>query len=420
MVDSAKTSLHCFRNSRRKAGILPLTGRSTSGVLLVFTFLSIVSRGFSQGHVNRVPFRDALIRKELFPPASHRTDRYVSLSGSDANDGTKQHPWASISHAGSVATPGTIVHVAPGVYIEAVTTAASGSADARILYISDKPWAAVIATPGRDGFAWRDTGNYTDVIGFEVAGTRCGGIGLGGSFQKAISSHVHNSASGCTTSDGGSGINDFNYTSQENEILNNYVHDVGITEPSCGQPNHNVIHGIYQANAGGRVDHNVSVNNCGFGIHLWHAATRATITNNTVLNNKAGGIVIGSGDAPCTTTGCPGGNDSTRVMNNIVAFNGNPVSGGWGIGEASQDPGQIGPHNSYSHNLGFQNGSGDFYLPRTKDCESCITGRDPRFVSASAGDFRLKADSPALGAGKPVEAVSIKPVDLGALPRTKN
>jgi len=383
--------------------------------LAMLVLMSHAAGSISQAVGNAVPFRDNLIRQDVLPAVSIRTDRYVSPSGSDYSDGTQRRPWATISHAGSVATPGMVVHVAPGTYREAVVTGAAGTSQARIIYMADQVWGAVIIAPGRDGFAWRNTGDYTDIVGFEVAGSRCGGIGLGASFQRAVSNHVHNSADGCGTSDGGSGINDFNCASQGNDILNNYIHDVGIGEPSCGQPRHNYIQGIYQANAGGHIDHNVSVNNCGWGIHLWHAATHASITNNTVVGNKAGGIVIGSGDAPCTTIGCPGGNDFTAAINNILAFNGNSSSGGWGLGEHSQFPGKTGVHNAYGHNLSFQNKSGDFYLPASQVCRNCITQRDPLFVSMASGDYRLEANSPAVGAGQSIAGSSAKSVDIGAL-----
>lgn len=401
----------CLKTPRRIRGGLAF--------LYVCVMLSLASRSSSQGAASLIPLRDNLVAQDPLPAASVRTDRYVSPSGSDYNDGTQQRPWATISHAGSLATPGTVVHVAAGTYTEAVITGVAGTSEARIVYISDEVWGAIIVAPGRDGFAWKNTGNYTDIVDFEVAGSRCGGIGLGGSFQRAVSNHVHNSAAGCGSSDGGSGINDFNYASQGNDILHNYVHDVGINEPSCGQFRHNYIQGIYQANAGGRIDHNVSANNCGWGIHLWHAATRASITNNTVVGNKAGGIVIGSGDAPCSTSGCPGGNDFTMVINNIVSFNGNPVSGGWGLGETSQAPGKTGIHNAYRNNLSFKNESGDFYLPASQNCSNCVTSKDPRFVSMASGDYRLRADSPAIGAGQSIAGASAKPVDVGALPQSQ-
>src|SRR5690242_5204665 len=38
---------------------------------------------------------------------------YVSPSGNDSNDGSQGHPFATITKAGKVATPGTVVHVLP-------------------------------------------------------------------------------------------------------------------------------------------------------------------------------------------------------------------------------------------------------------------------------------------------------------------
>ncbi|MGO9589658.1 MAG: DUF1565 domain-containing protein [Candidatus Acidiferrales bacterium] len=333
---------------------------------------------------------------------SSNTDRYVSPDGDDSNDGTRHHPWATITHAGSVATPGTTIHVAPGAYNAAAVTTANGTPVARITYISDRSWGAVIAPIVTTTFAWRNTGSYTDIVGFEIAGTQCNGIGLGGSFQRAISNNVHNSAAGCNNNTGGSGINDFNYSSRENDVIGNYVHDVGIGDLTCGAPQHDFVQGIYQSNAGGHIDRNISANNCGWGIHLWHGATHAIVTNNTVVANRGGGVVIGSGDSPCGTTGCPGGNDFTVVRNNIIAFN-----GGWGLREEAQDPGQTGIHNVYSNNLSFRNAAGDFLLSHNLACVNCISGKDPRFVSASSGDYHLSADSPAIGAGKLLEKAEI-------------
>ena len=327
-------------------------------------------------------------------------DFYVAPSGSDSADGTRRHPWATITHAAALVGPGATVHVAPGTYNEAVVTAASGTASARITYISETQWAARIALLAHGGFAWKNTGSYVDIVGFEIAGTNCIGIGLGASFDRAIANNVHNSAAGCNDNPrSGSGIDDFDYATEGDEILSNFVHDVGIGDPLCGQQNHDLIQGIYQANAGGRIHDNISANNCGYGIHLWHGATHAVITNNTVVQNRSSGILIGSGDAPCTTGGCPGGDDFTIVRNNIVAYNGNPVLKGWGIVEYAAAPGSIGAHNQYSHNLSFQNLAGDFSFGNQLACLECVRGADPRFISMEQMDFRLKAESPAKARG---------------------
>lgn len=323
-------------------------------------------------------------------------DFYVAPNGKDSNDGSSTHPWATITHAGKVVGPGATVHVLPGSYSETIVTVASGTDGARIKYVSETKWHAVLSPATHGHFVWQNTGDYTDIDGFDVAGTDCNGIALGGSHQRAISNNVHNSAEGCNDANGGSGIADYSFTAHDDDIIGNYVHDVGMSDPLCAQTGHRGVHGIYQSNAGGHIEDNIAVHNCVYGIHLWHAATHATIVNNTVAYNLGGGILVGTGGAPCNTGGCPGGDDYTIVRNNIVAFNGNPELKGWGIVESS---GEIGIHNQYSHNLSYQNVSGDFAFNHHLTCGNCIQGKDPGFVDGPSGDFHLARTSPAIGQG---------------------
>src|SRR5690242_17632952 len=71
---------------------------------------------------------------------------YVSPSGSDRNPGTQISPFATLEKADSVATPGTTIHVAPGTYImNGIYTRHSGTATARITFVSDTKWGAKLA-----------------------------------------------------------------------------------------------------------------------------------------------------------------------------------------------------------------------------------------------------------------------------------
>lgn len=353
--------------------------------------------------------------------SSQKHDFYVAMNGNDASDGSQAHPWATITHAGKIVGPGATVHVLSGTYNERVVTSASGTASARIKYVSERKWRAVISPAAHGSITWQNSGDYADIDEFEIAGSDCNGIGLAGSHQRAIGNNVHNAATGCSNSSGGSAINDYSYTSEDNDIVGNYVHDVGIGDPLCGQAGHRTVQGIYQSNRGGHIENNVAAHNCVFGIQLWHAATHATIVNNTVVYNRGGGIIVGTGDAPCNTGGCPGGDDYTVVRNNIVAFNGNPELKGWGIVESSGD---VGTHNQYSHNLGYQNVSGDFALAHHLLCDNCIQGKNPAFVNAEGDDFRLTATSPARGGGTRRDApemdfdnktrLQVGAVDIGA------
>src|SRR4051812_11048214 len=83
-------------------------------------------------------------------------DFYVSASGSDSNSGTQSAPFRTITKAASVATPGTVVHVASGTYTGTFSTSASGTANAYITYLSDVKWGAklVPASTSGNGAGW--------------------------------------------------------------------------------------------------------------------------------------------------------------------------------------------------------------------------------------------------------------------------
>src|SRR5207249_9293754 len=85
-------------------------------------------------------------------------DYYVSTTGSDSNDGSAAHPWATIAHAASVVGPGSTVHVAPGTYRGQFNTSASGTAAAEITYVSDTKWGAKMA--GGAWSRWAASGAY--------------------------------------------------------------------------------------------------------------------------------------------------------------------------------------------------------------------------------------------------------------------
>src|SRR5579883_466810 len=71
---------------------------------------------------------------------------YVAPSGDNSNDGSQAHPFATIQQAATVVTPGSMVHVLPGIYADPVTVTTSGTADARITFLSDVRWGAKIHT----------------------------------------------------------------------------------------------------------------------------------------------------------------------------------------------------------------------------------------------------------------------------------
>src|SRR5579884_853725 len=116
---------------------------------------------------------------------------YVSPSGSDHNDGTQAHPFATIQKAAEETTPGSVVHVLPGTYNDSVDVENDGTAKARIVYVSDTRWAAKIHTTGSDD-PWKTNADYIDIIGFDVSSDNSrDGIINNGSYTRTIGNRVH-------------------------------------------------------------------------------------------------------------------------------------------------------------------------------------------------------------------------------------
>jgi hypothetical protein len=313
---------------------------------------------------------------------------YVSPTGSDSNPGSAQRPFRTINKAAAMAKPSTIVHVAPGTYRENVKTNTSGTATARINYSSDTKWGAKVIGSGTEAM-WSNNGSYVDISGFDISGSGRLGIVNYASFVNMESNHIHNlTVSGGCTGDGGAGIVNANYSSSDDDIIGNVVHDIG-TPGAC-----NGVQGIYSSNLRGRILNNVVYRASSFGIHLWHAANNVTIANNTVFANGSarmgGGIVLGVGDSP-------GGVilDNTKVINNIVYKN----PGAGIIQYCYSGSSCLGNNNTTANNLVYGNGSAISLL---KGSATGTVTADPLFVNYIAtggGDYSLRSGSPAANRG---------------------
>ena len=303
-------------------------------------------------------------------------DLYVSPSGSDANSGLSwSEAFATIGRAASVAQPGDAIAVAPGTYHGGIMTAASGTADNRIVFFSATPLGAHIDGSG-NYTAWKNDGSYVDIVGFDVSGSDYLGIFNMGSFVRVIGNDVHHLAvPTCNAPNGGAGIDQANYQGQGDETIGNIVHDIVPPGSFC-----NLIHGIYHSNKGGLISNNIVYHVAAKGIQTWHAATGVTITNNLVFGNDVGINVAGD-----SVLG-----DNYLVANNIVMDN------NYGIVEFGS---QVGTHNRYLDNLMWNNAT-DFHL---------IHGTPVGTIHAAPGliDFQLdgsgsyhpSASSPVIDAG---------------------
>ena len=250
------------------------------------------------------------------PVPSSGQQFYVSATGLDSNPGSQSAPWATIQHAAVVAVPGDTVHVAPGTYSAAVKTTTSGTSSARIRFVSNVQWGAHVNTAGATT-SWENDGDYVDILGFSVSGDGDIGILNEGSNVRIIGNEVHDVPVTDCTENGGAGIDNANFLAQDDDIIANYVHDIGNLARACPR-----VQGIYHSNLGGHIWNNVSIRNEAWGIQLWHAASAVVIANNLSSQNGVGGITVGAGDAPGGVTA-----NNMVVTNNVVVYNGSGMSG---------------------------------------------------------------------------------------------
>jgi parallel beta-helix repeat protein len=223
------------------------------------------------------------------------------------------------------------------------------------------------------------------IRGFEVDGSHIQagtpwvmGLVTFGANSTISSNYVHDIALNVTPSSyGGGGIEGDSYHGGSDfTVVNNIIANIG-----RGTDAH--IHGIYLTGPG-TIANNVVHDVSGYGIHLWHDATNITIVNNTVYHNRTGGILVGGGDFH---NGWTGPNDHTVVANNIAV--GNP--------QGIVEHGATGTHNVYTNNLVHCNAV-NWRLLNSLTTTNSVTA-DPLFVNPAAGDFSLKARSPAIDKG---------------------
>jgi len=332
---------------------------------------------------------------------------YVATTGSDTNPGTRSAPFATITHADSVASAGCTVHVAPGTYHVAapsprsagIRTASNGTATARIRFVSDVKWGAKIVVSGT-GMAWHAKGAFVDIDGFDISGSGRIGILAEGGREIITRNLIHDlEVSGGCNAAGGAAIDAWGPGGGA-VIDANVVRNVGVQWIAAGTCN--TVQGIYVANQDNRISNNIVSGIASVGINSWHGATASTIVNNTVFHTKIG-IVIGHGDSGATQAGT---NDN-YVANNIVV--GNRV----GISEM----GKVGAGNRYVNNLVYANDT-DW---RVKGHVSGTVTADPLFVDYrrdGSGDYRLRQDSPGAGLGASIPLHGTQILKTGSVPAT--
>ena len=256
----------------------------------------------------------------------------------------------------SAAAGGTVIHVMPGTYTFGnFTTRRSGTPTARITWLSEVRWAALLTHSG-----WTIRGAYTDLDGFEIgpdpgAEGGWGAIDVEASNVRVIRNYVHNKGDDQRLYGNCPGAGAIYIGAAAHDVLidANVIYSTGRRggcQHTWGYSTSN--HGIYVAGYHNTVTNNVVSKAAGWGIHMDHNPCQNVIANNTVFYNFTGGIYIGNtpdGIPPCTVTG----DDHNSIINNLVIHN------GWGSKAGGNRHGMdgivfaadIGPHNKVFNNL---------------------------------------------------------------------
>lgn len=322
------------------------------------------------------------------------TNIHVSPTGSDSNPGTQAAPVKTITRADALASAGSTVHVAAGTYYVSapgldnagITTRKSGTATARIRFVSDVKWGAKIVVSGT-GITWDSRGSYVDIDGFQITGSGRHGLLASGAYLTFKNNFIHDlTVSGGCNGSGGAAIDTYgsggNVVTDRNVVRNIGYRFIG----SC-----NTIQGIYIANANNVVTNNIVSGVAMAGIQQWHGATASTIVNNTTFHNKIG-ILLGQGDAGTTT-----GSANNYVANNIVYDN---------VAYGIIEMGLMGGNNRYANNLVARSGTSW----KVKGSVSGSISSDPLFknyLASGAGDYQLYSSSPAIDRGTSTKAPAI-------------
>ena len=235
----------------------------------------------------------------------------------------------------------------------------------------------------------RNTGDYVDIVGFDLTGTCATGLMQDGNYGRIIGNRVHDLPG--TSGYAGILVDCCNYTLTGNQVIGNVVDNIGPFGLT------NLIHGIYSSSNNTVIVNNIVTRASAACISTYHAATRMIISNNVVANCGRYGIQVSADVADAT-------HDYTTVNNNIVVNVAGP-----GIQEFPA----VGTHNVFNNNIVYNNAGGNFSLIYgTQSGTLTLTSAQfsALFVNYTGdmnGDYHLQSGAVAIDAGTTVCAIGV-------------
>lgn len=305
----------------------------------------------------------------------------MSTSGSDANPGTQAAPWRTVQKAlNSVPSGGTVV-VRAGTYAENLVFNRALSARTTV---RGEPGAVLDGTSTHT-LRVNESGRFLRLAGFRILGAPIGSGGCVDLYGQDIEI-VENEISGC----GDQGVY-LEEMSKRVTIARNLIHHWSGNRVSGGQSNGIYLQGDDHLVASNIIRDPNSHPKAGFGIQVYDYACRPTVVNNTIVNVRHAGIVVGGAGSGACGTGVSG----ATIVGNVVY--GNDQEGIRFDGTAPRSC-------SIHHNLAFRNGADGYGQYGSMSCASNNLIADPLFEDYGARNLRLRAGSPGINASDPAFA----------------
>lgn len=231
---------------------------------------------------------------------------YVSTSGSDSNDGSAGAPFATIAAAAAIATAGTKIDVAPGVYPAARLTGLAGEA-ARPIAISGEPGAIIDDQGAGDvGLAFAGA-SYIVVEGLAIRNA-FHGVYFDESSTNGGAGFIARGLTVQTSADVGIKV----YWADQVFIEDNTIDD-------------SASEGIYVVGGRGGVIAGNTIRNAPFGIQVVSGSTDLLVQGNRVSGTTAAALLVGGPDTMFVRPPAVYQASGTQVVSNIVTGGGPAV-----------------------------------------------------------------------------------------------
>jgi hypothetical protein len=345
---------------------------------------------------------------------------YVATTGSDANPGTLDAPFRTITKGVSMVGPGETVWVREGIYRESfVGNIPGGTSWSERVKLAAHPGETVTIQPdlGADFVCRFDSADdrYIVIDGFIIDAVNVSYEAVKITYSNGAAHHIRIKNSEVMDSPANGITRSRRHIPKHNEFINLEIHDNGSTD---------FAHGIYVASSHNVVRTSRIYRNAGWGIHVYNGAyPKQTADNNGIRSNevfdngRAGdrgpGIILSSGSNNTAYNnllwGNKGGIQIDYGASRAQAFNNTIYANLYGIYLGSESK-----QASVRNNIVFLNEEGgiiDDGIDTTRDHN--LTN-DPAFVDAAALDFHLQPSSPAIDMGASIIVVRR---DFDGIPR---